>query len=270
MTNPTLVVSDPPHDEVDLEAVAELLRLDVFAAGLKAGFTAPEVFGAAGSDGAVQLAVALRKTGLRVTILPGASLVGLPWPDPVTFLAFDDACLRVAATGPPLEISYDTDALGVVCEPPAGFRVERPLDLEQAMASGHPHALVEALKGRGFVDLYFLRAQELRRVTIVPETFRMQVGDVLRELERRFTALRLDRRLQGVRPRARFVRPDPDDEDATPPPGSRRRGYSFGTERLADVLEAIEPDLATMSQYEIGSRTAYALRPLDTGDVSGA
>ena len=46
MEIPTLVISDPPQGEVDLEAAAELLGLDVFATRLKANFAAPEVMSA--------------------------------------------------------------------------------------------------------------------------------------------------------------------------------------------------------------------------------
>ena len=99
MKTPTLVVSSPPHEDVDLEAAAGLLGLDVFTMRLKARFHAPEILGASGSDPAVELAVALRKTGLKVTILPGAALGTLPWPEPVTYMAFDESSLRVTVGG---------------------------------------------------------------------------------------------------------------------------------------------------------------------------
>jgi hypothetical protein len=258
MKSPTLVVSNPPHEDVDVEAAADLLGLDVFAARLKSTFTAPEILGAAGPDGAVQLAVALRKSGFRVTILPGATLAALPWPDPVSHLTFDDACLRVYTGGRSLEIDYDTETVGVFCRPPEDYGRERPIDLGQAIASGHEPTIAEAIQQRGFIDLYCLLEDALRRVSIVPRMFGTEAEDVVRELDRRFRDLRLDRRLEGVRPRARFVRHD--DED-THPDALQRRGYSFGTERLSDLLWSIDPELSEMTQFELGSRISCSLDP---------
>jgi hypothetical protein len=259
MKIPTLVISNPPHDEVDLEAAADLMELDVFATRLKADFAAPEVFAASAPDKAVKLAVAMRKTGFKVTILHGAALAGLPWPDPVTYLAFDESSLRATVGGEGIEIAYDTEVVGVFCQPPADFSVERTVDLGQAIASGHGPTIAEAIQWRTNIDLYFLSAGSLRRVSIVPHMFDMDGDDVVTELGRRFNALRLDRRLAGVRPRARFVRREEGEPhlDTT-----LRRRYSFGTRLLSDLLGSISPELRSVPQYEFGSRMAYALNPL--------
>jgi hypothetical protein len=263
MKIPMLVVSNPPHEEVDVEAAADLLELDVFATRLKAGFAAPEVFAALRPDKAVKFAVALRKTGFKVTILPGTALAGLPWPDPVTHLVFDESSLRATVPEGGIELAYDTEAVGVFCQPPADFSVERAVDLGQAIASGHGPTIAEAIQWRSHIDLYFLEAGSLRRVTIVPHTFDTDGEDVAAELDRRFPALRLDRRLVGVWPRARFVERQKDEEGAPQPDTTRRRRYSFGTRLLSDLLGSISPELRGIPQYELGSRMAYALNPLE-------
>lgn len=262
MTAPTLVVSNPPHDGVEVGSAAELLGLDVFATRLKASFAAPEVLAQAGASSAVGIAVALRKTGWKVTILPGHELADIPWAAPATSMAFDETSFRVMVGGRSLEIDYATECVAVVCQPPEGFTVNRPLDLDQAFASGHSPTIAEAAQEHGLIDLYFRNGGVVRRVMVVPALFRIDLDDVVQELSRRFSALRLDRRLVGVRPRARFKKGEGEVREDRAAGRPRRRLYSFGTADLADLLEAISPELREAPQYEFGSRIAYALEPL--------
>jgi hypothetical protein len=106
------------------------------------------------------------------------------------------------------------------------------------------------------LDLYFHEEASLRRITIVPDALKLDGEREVKELVRRFKRLRLDARLAGVRPRARFVLGDAGHD------GPERRRYSFGTLLLRQVLESISPDLRAVPQYEFGSRLAYALSPL--------
>ncbi len=255
MAIPTFFVSNPPHGEVDLEAAAKLLDLDLFAAGLKATFAAPEVMTASGPEEAAEFATALRSTGFTVSILNGAALGGLPWPDPVSSLVFDASHLQESTRTDNISISYDADVVGVYCRPPADRSMKTTLDLDRAVASGHGPTIAEAIQWRSFLDLYFLDAGSLRRVTVVPDALAMDGERLLKEL-RRFKHLRLDDRLSGVPPRAAFVMGTAWHE------GPERRRYSFGTHRLREVLESISPELRAVPQYEFGSRLADALSPL--------
>jgi hypothetical protein len=259
MNASTLVVSNPPHGEVNLEAAAQLLGLDVFAMRLKAKFAAPEILGASGRDEATQLASALRTTGLEVTTLPSAVLAELPWPDPASHMAFDDSSFRATIGGRAVEIAYDTEVVCVFCQPPVTFSQARPIDLGQAIASGHGPTIADAMQERGFIDLYFMEEGAPRRVSVVPQTFGIEAEDVLSEFGRRGKALRLDRRLVGVRPRARSTHRE---KGAVAPETVGRRGYSFGTLALSDLLGSIAPELREAPQFELGSRMAFALSPL--------
>ena len=154
--------------------------------------------------------------------------------------------------------------VAVACEPPADVVAERRIDARPALASGHPPTVAEALQAAGFVDLYFLRDGDLRRVALSPRLFGTVGRDVVSELEQRFTQLRLDRRLVGIRPRASFAARGGESR----PGAAQRRGYAFGTPMLADLLGAIDPVLRTVPQFEIGSRIAYALDPLDEPESS--
>lgn len=261
MEIPILIVSDPPHQEVNLEAAGGLLGLDVFATRLKAGFAAPEVLWASGPQKAAEFVVAMRGTGFTVAAVRGAALTGLPWPDPVTSLAFDESCLRATQRGGGVEIGYDTETVGIYCRPPADFSPPPTVDLGQAIASGHGPTIAEAVQWMSSLDLYFSDEGSLRRVSIVPELFELDGADVVKEVDRRFKCLRLDTRLAGVRPRARFVSGE---EGEVRSGTNRRTRYSFGTAPLRDLLESISPELRDIPQYEFGSRLGYALGPLRT------
>ncbi len=264
MAIPTLVVSDPPHDEVDLEAAAKLLELDVFAVGLKANFAAPEIMSASPGAEAAAFAYELRSTGFRVAIVPGAALSDVPWPRPVSTLKFDMSSLSAATREGGLTIPYDAEVVAVRCQTPpprvgVATRIAPPStgDLERAAARGHGPTIAEAIDSRHMLDLYF-RAREggaVQRATVVPDLLEVDGERLRKEIAERFPRLRLDERLVGVQPRVPY-RP------GTAHQGPERRRYSFGTPMLFDVLESIAPELATVPQYEFGSRLAYAMSPL--------
>jgi hypothetical protein len=257
----TLVVSNPPHADVNLEAAAELLELDPFAMRLKANFTAPEIMSATGPEEAAEFAAALRSTGFTVSTLYGPVLADLPWPDPVSSLVFDTSHLQATCRNGVISVSYDAEVVGVHCRPPAdrASRRSKTLDLERAVTSGHGPTIAEAIQWTSILDLYLRDAGSLRRVTIVPDSLRLDGERLLRDL-RRLRRLRLDDRLAGVRPRAAFLM------GAVNHDGPERRRYSFGTLLLRQVLESIAPELRAVPQYEFGSRLAYALSPLEASD----
>lgn len=255
MEIPTLVVSDPPHGEVNLEAAAELLGLDAFATRLKSVFAAPEVLSASDPERAAEHAAALRGTGLNVSIVHGAALADLPWPDPVSTLAFDLASLQATTRSEEVLIPYDAEVVCVYCHPPKDRSVASTVDLERAVASEHGPTIAEAIQRRSILDLYFREGGSLRRATIVPDLLKSDGERVRKELVRRLERLRLDDRLAGVWPRAPFVSGEGFE-------GSERRRCSFGTEMLREVLESISPELRAVPQYEFGSRLAYAMNPL--------
>jgi hypothetical protein len=62
---------------------------------------------------------------------------------------------------------------------------------------------------------------------------------------------RIDRRLVGMRWRRRPAVKAPLPED------SRRKGFSFATARLSQLLESISPELRDVSDPDLSSRLAY-------------
>jgi hypothetical protein len=275
MEIPTLVVSDPPHGEVDLKAAAEVLALDIFVTRVKAKFTAAEIMYASRPGRAAAFATALRETGFTVSLVHGAELADLPWPDPASALSIDSSVVLTTVGHETIEIGSGTEVLAVACRPPAHFSRTPPPNLSRAVASGHGPTIAEAIQWMAILDLSFHDGRSLRRVSIVPHLLELDAQGLLTRLGHQLAGLRVDARLVGVSPRARFVPEDTDPEDADPveedvDPDQRRRGYSFGTPLLHHALESISPEMPAMPQYELGSRLAYALSPLGAADrVSG-
>jgi hypothetical protein len=256
MTVPTLVVSDPPHGAVDLDAAAGVLGLDVFSARVKSVFPAPEVMEVSTPEGAEEWAAALRSTGFDVAVVPGHALLEVPWPDPVESLVLDTSHLEATVRGKRVRISYDVGVFGVSCRPPTDRSLPSPASLRRVVAGASSAGIVDAIAHRSIVDLFVREEGTLRRVTIVPDVLELDGQRVLKDLTARLRQLRLDRRLEGVKPRAPFA------ADGPIHAGPQRRRYSFGTLLLQEALERIEPGLGSVSQLELGSRLAYALNPL--------
>ena len=84
--------------------------------------------------------------------------------------------------------------------------------------------------------------------------------ELVLELEERFPRLDVDRRLENVRPRQRFVAGVADfDMDL-------RKAFSFGTLLLRQILESISPDLRDVPQFEYASRLSYVMWSLSRPD----
>ena len=125
-------------------------------------------------------------------------------------------------------------------------------------------AVVEAIEWMANLDLYFVRDGALQRISIVQDltdfsglgpmkkrTAAENMAATLAGARHRFTQMRLDARLENVRPRRRFV-----GGDSAINPDLRKR-YSFGTLLLRHILASISPVLRDLTQYELGSRLGY-------------
>jgi hypothetical protein len=248
-----LVVSDPPHEAiVKEEAAAGVLGLPLDHALLKIGFGAPEVLAATDPERAADAAISLRAAGLKVAMRDGFDLTRIPWPTVVASFEFEHDRLRAdIGPGDVVGIRYDEPVLAVSCEPPvdfappAGWAGRNP-----AGTSVSGPAAADALEWVPHLDLYFQRDGDLRRISIDGEL----MVPLVAECQRRFQRLTLDARLEGVRPRRRFVAGElgfnPD----------QRKRYAFGTLLLRHALESIDPELRDLTQYELGSRLAYLLQ----------
>lgn len=245
---------------VDHQAVAEAIGLEVEDASPKIRFGAPEVLRASEPARALPFAHLLADAGLKVVLVDGAELASVPWPAPVGSVTFTHHGLAGRFQDQDMVIRYDEAVLGVLCRPPAGYT--RP----QTPALG-PHTrgiqIAEALDGMTILDLYVERGDGLLRFTIAQEVLAPEgfgalkratpaesMKAVIDECAQRFGRFWLDARLDGVRPRRRFVAGEQGfDVDL-------RKHYSFGTLLLRHALGSVSDEIKDLPHYEYGSRLA--------------
>ncbi len=160
-------------------------------------------------------------------------------------------------------VRYDEPVLAVYCRPPVGY--VRPSSPALADARSGL-AVAESIDGMTILDLYVDRPGGLERITIADgvtdfsslgalrrATPAENVDAVFDECRRRFADVKVDARLDGVRPRRRFVAGEANfDMDL-------RKHYSFGTLLLRHALDSISSDLKDLPHYEYGSRLACAI-----------
>jgi hypothetical protein len=266
-----LVISDPPHGSVKEDAAAAIMGLSPDEARHKLAFCAPEILAATNADRAADIAESLIATGMSVRVRDADELGRVPWPRLATAFEFGDGALRVATPTGPVELGYRDPVFAVICRPPVGFPPPAPPGRVAPEGLGAS----EAMEWLAHVDLYFASGGELARLAVAPELLERlpssdaaarratahtgAAGDLLSsflaECRRRFARLDVDARLDGVRPRRRFVAGETGFD-----PDVRKR-YAFGTLLLRHLLESISPDLREATHYEMGSRLAYVLRP---------
>jgi len=266
-----LVVSDPPHGDVDHDVVSEVLRLESRDAKPKIDFVAPEVFAAWERGRASEMTEALRSAGLSVAMIEGAELTAIPWPALVSSFDFADDRFVAHLDAERISVPYDTPTLGVYCSPPDGFPAAGPFGDEPRGAPDGPEGLglmiAEAIQWMSVLDLYVDGPDGMERITVAREATDFgglgtaaadrSASENLRELltrcRSRFSALTVDDRLAGVRPRQRFVMGD------TSFNLDLRKRFSFGTLLLQQALESISPSLRDLPQWELASRLAVIL-----------
>ncbi|MDH3206110.1 MAG: hypothetical protein OEO79_05825 [Gemmatimonadota bacterium] len=262
MQPPTLVVSNPPHRKVDLDAVAAMIGLDVYETRLKFIFSAPEVLAALDGEYATAKAESFESAGVSVAQIDGRELTAIPWPEPVSSFEFTGKGLTARIRSRNVELPYDSSVVGVYCKPPSNFRVEPSEKAVGPLSFGLEVA--EAIEWMANLDLYFFRDDALQRLSIVQgvtdfsglgpmqkRTADENMAEVVAGCSRRFTSMHLDARMENVRPRRRFV-----GGDSAHNPDLRKR-YSFGTLLLREILNSVSPGLGDLTQYELGSRLGY-------------
>lgn len=243
MPGPNLVLSHPPHGEVDLKLAAPVLRLAPADVRLKVKYPVPEIWIAEPATQAEAAAATLRQAGFRVAVVPGAALAQIPGRNPVTSFAFEERGLLMWGEQQHT-LGYDSAVIGVLGTPRLG-------------------------EGKGttppaFLDLYAVERGRLERRTFLQgatgfggmgarqsASFGMNVHAFAAEIGRRFSKATLDDRLVNMQVRRRI---------GTPPPGIVRRGHSYATASLNDLLESLAPGLSEIEHEDVASRLAFLTR----------
>ena len=97
---------------------------------------------------AAEFAAVLRTAGLTVVVLDGRRLVGLPWPSPVSSIAFGDHGLRADVRSGQVLLRYDQPVVGVHCSPPADFSMTSAVNAADAVERGDGPDIAEAIQLR--------------------------------------------------------------------------------------------------------------------------
>jgi hypothetical protein len=129
--------------------------------------------------------------------------------------------------------------------------------------TGHESSGSSASGPQNFVDLYANQPGGLCHLLIGREVKGLEalragesggpLGHFLAECESRFAGALVDRRMVDMRVRQRPMVGAGSEE-------SRRRGFSYASKGLNQLLEAIAPSLRDLSQAELASRLVYLTR----------
>jgi hypothetical protein len=225
---------------VDLKLAAPVLGLAPADVRLKVNYPVPEIWVAGPEASAGTAASRLRDAGFRVAVVPGVALGAIPPRNPILSFSFEDQGLLLRA-GEQARVEYDATVIAVLFTPRPGESRETAVP--------------------AFLELFAVVRGRLQRWTFLQGTtgfggmgtrqsasFGMNVHAFAADLERRFAKCTVDERLVNMQVRRRL---------GTPPTGMARRGYSYATASLNDLLESLSPGLSDIEHDDLASRLAF-------------
>ncbi len=287
MTTHILVISNPPHGEVDLAGAAPSLGLAAAEVRMKANYPVPEIWLAAEDEASMaEAAEGLRGAGLQVVVVAGQRVSEVPPWSTVNSFAFGDSALSLRLEDGEVELPYGSHVIAVYCTPRGAVEEARRVGgggLTEGLRQRSSGIFMArdslvgfgALGGRSsqsgdeaapaeaaFVDLYATAAGTPRRLSVAvgkvdfsglgEQQLPNMIGNLeifVQEFESRFEGGTVDRRLLDMQPRQRPMVGGGESQE--------RKGFSYATQALSKLLESIEPDLKDVSQFELSSRLAF-------------
>lgn len=269
----TIVVSNPPQNGVNADSAAPLLGLTPEQFAAKVRYLVPEIWFAHPDEGrARELAAALRSAACRVSVVDSSSLVAVPQRKRIRSFSFTEHGLVAHLDGEDAEVGYDETVHAVFCRPresadraslPGARRSSSFFSIKDRLVESGS-TLTEVTTEEDtvpFLDIYMPVNGEVRRFTVQQNSVNFsglgrvqpRAADNMEALvgscEDRFGADHMDRRLVGMRLRARLARRAPGAE--------HRRGFSFASPGLLALLAALEQGLERVSQPELSTRLAF-------------
>ena len=157
MLTQILVVSDPPHGNVDAAALGGLLGLPTEDARLKLSYPAPEVLSSSDAARADEVARDMEEAGMSVVIVDAAKHAERQR---------GQETLVVRTGNNDVAIHYDEPVVGVYCAPPADSTANPSPPRHSAAASPEVEAglkAAESLEWMPHLDLYYQRDGRARR-----------------------------------------------------------------------------------------------------------
>lgn len=275
MADHTLVVTNPPQGGVDVERTASYLGLTPEQIRSKANYHIPEIWAADTDPPRMEDAAAhLREAGCKVVVLSSDELVNVPPQRRVRSFSFTDDGLVAHVDGADIPVPYGEEMVAVFCRPreapyartsgqkrTSGFMSLRDRLTERV--SG-PHDVREA-DATPFFDIYVGGPATPTRISVVQNAVsfaglgRLQpraaanMELLVERCEDRFSHGTVDRRLEGMRLRLdRLMKRASLTE--------QRRGFSFASPKLAELLSRMSPTMEGITQPELSTRLAYLTR----------
>ncbi len=239
MPVPYLLVSNPPHGDVDAKIVAEAFELSAAEARMRTNFPSPEIwFADENVDALKKTGGALLKAGAKVRIIKGSMLTVIPRADQMTSFAFGpDLFTAKLHSSDEFTAPYNTRLVIVSSKG----------NLDDAMAkdSGMPAIIDDAW----FLDLYFVVQSKVQRLrawsggtdyagleTELKPVAHQNHSAFLNQLRQRFPQAAVDERLVDT-------------------PAPKRSAISG--KGLPAVLESIHPDLKDVVMGDLQSRLVF-------------
>ncbi len=270
-----LLISDPPHGEVDAARATRYFGLTVAEVRMKSNYGLPEIWFTEEDEAKLsRTAAALKGARLNTVLVAGSDLVEIPGQNPGEWFVFKDEGLGVGRDNSERTMAYDTPTIAVVCRP--------RVDVQEAKSPVKPLAARLASWGQvgttrrrnpdedqavsgtpPFLDFYAQLDDGICRTSIAQEitSFPTLPADLphglsamrnlVAECENRFEKAYLDRRLVDMTLRGMANVVTSVDFQI------HRRGFSYATEALAHLLGSLSPDLKDISQADLSSRLAY-------------
>ena len=254
-----LLLSNPPHGEIDVAVIAGSFGFTAAEARMRANFPAPEIwFAGTDLDALKRTGGALMKGGAKVRIIKGSMLCAIPSADHITSFAFDPERFAVQLQSDnSFSVAYDARLIIVSSRPKANptIAIERPTP-QRGIISTDPHAQatagVDRYRGESdpwFLDLYFIVQSKVRRLrartgkvdysglgTDLKPVAKHNHAELLNRIKARFTKAAFDERLVDV---------------PAPKPSM------ISGKGLPVILESIDPALKNLRIEDLQSRLVF-------------
>ncbi len=275
MVNHTLVVSNPPQNGVNAAEVARHLGLTPEEFHGKVGYGVPEIWFADTDAGRVrQAGEVLQALGCKVTVMTSGDLLSVPRRVRVRSFSFTETGFVAHLDGSILTIAYDLPIVAIYCKPretgpdlrtagarrrTSGFMSFRDRIME--VGAGVESEAGDAEGAVPFLDIYVSSGTRPTRITVLQNAVDFSglghmepraasnMAALVENCEDRFNEATFDRRLEGMRLRLQRSRRGSGAE--------HRRGYSFASPALTELLSSISGDLPNLSQSEFSARLAF-------------
>jgi hypothetical protein len=260
MSQVYLLISDPPHGDVDRSIAARWFELPAVEAQMRLNHPAPQVwFAGQDLDDINETARQLQHAGANVRIVEAQRLVGIPHGTPLRRFEFGDTAMTCWGDGHEATIPYDWAAAAISCEPEETGPIKRLTLRQTARAAARNKSYrqearmklgrIEEPTDPSFIDLYFWNTAQVERFTVRPAVTEYSgLGAVMKPVARENANMLIEQMGERFHP----MHDDRRLHDASGP-----RVALVGSKALASHLEDADPTLRDIEWYDLLSRLSF-------------